>query len=258
MVPAEGATLTYAGYVQTDAAGSIAGSTLPCYDLGTYTVILDLVGTHAFDPGCDAYTCASIGGATPTRGIEQVDASLGPDGPVLSWWINDRLAYRGFRVHRAQDGGDESLVTPEPLLPPAGGAPVQMLWRDASTVAGTRYAYRIEALTASGADWYGPYALSIPALTRQLALRFAAVNPTRGVARLAVDVPAGTDAPRLDVYDVAGRHVRTLARGLLTAGQHVVEWDGLDDSGSRVRGGVYLVRLQGAREARVAHIVRLE
>ena len=32
----------------------------------------------------------------------------------------------------------------------------------------------------------------------------------------------------------------------------------LDDSGARVRGGVYLVRLQGAREARVAHIVRLD
>ena len=55
-----------------------------------------------------------------------------------------------------------------------------------------------------------------------------------------------------------GPHVRTLARGVLTAGRHIVEWDGLDDSGARVRGGVYLVRLQGAHEARVAHIVRLD
>ena len=257
-LPAQGAALTYAGVVQTNAAGSITGSTLPCYDLGTYTVILDLAGTHQFNPGCDAYTCCTVGQATATRGIEQVEASLGPDGPVLSWWVNDRFTYSGFRVHRAQDGGDESLVTPEPVTLPAGGAPVHIIWRDASAVSGTRCAYRIEALTASGADWYGPYTLSIPALPQQHALRCATVNPTRGTARLAVDVPPGTDVPRLDVYDVAGRHVRALARGALAPGQHLVDWDGLDDGGARVRGGVYMVRLQGGRAACVAHIVRLD
>lgn len=54
---------------------------------------------------------------------------------------------------------------------------------------------------------------------------------------------------RVDVYDTAGRHVRTLHDGSLDAGDHRVRWDGIDASGRRVASGVYLyaVDLQGER-----------
>jgi hypothetical protein len=56
---------------------------------------------------------------------------------------------------------------------------------------------------------------------------------------------------RLQVYDVAGRAVRTLARGWFAAGPRRVAWDGTDSLGRRVPPGVYPVVFTAAgREAR--------
>jgi hypothetical protein len=48
----------------------------------------------------------------------------------------------------------------------------------------------------------------------------------------------------LDIYDLTGRHVRTLLRGGVAAGNHSVQWDGRDDRGSSVGSGVYFYRLR--------------
>jgi hypothetical protein len=54
---------------------------------------------------------------------------------------------------------------------------------------------------------------------------------------------------RLDVYDLAGRHVRTLVAGLVAAGWRTATWDGRSDAGERVASGVYFCRLEaGTRE----------
>jgi len=47
----------------------------------------------------------------------------------------------------------------------------------------------------------------------------------------------------LKVYDVSGREVRTLINENISAGQYSVEWDGKDNNGREVSGGIYLYRL---------------
>ena len=49
---------------------------------------------------------------------------------------------------------------------------------------------------------------------------------------------------RLEVFDVQGQKVKTLADGYAGPGAYQVEWDGMDASGKSVATGVYLVRLQ--------------
>ncbi len=49
----------------------------------------------------------------------------------------------------------------------------------------------------------------------------------------------------VSVHDLAGRHVRTLHRGSLTAGDHRLQWNGADALGGPVAAGVYLVRVRG-------------
>jgi hypothetical protein len=46
------------------------------------------------------------------------------------------------------------------------------------------------------------------------------------------------------IHDAAGRQVRSLLRASVPAGRHQVEWDGRDDAGNRLGGGVYFARLQ--------------
>jgi hypothetical protein len=53
-----------------------------------------------------------------------------------------------------------------------------------------------------------------------------------------------SEAARVDVFDVAGRHIRLLHQGRLNQGNQQILWDGRDDEGSAVPTGVYFVALQ--------------
>ncbi|UCH83084.1 MAG: T9SS type A sorting domain-containing protein [Candidatus Latescibacterota bacterium] len=62
----------------------------------------------------------------------------------------------------------------------------------------------------------------------------------------------------LVVYDVKGRAVRTLVNGNVSAGDHVVEWNGLNDSGERAASGIYFCRLIAAHDIHVKKMVLLK
>jgi hypothetical protein len=53
-----------------------------------------------------------------------------------------------------------------------------------------------------------------------------------------------TAAPVLDIYDLAGRHLRHLEAGRQPPGWHTVFWDGCSTSGTIVPTGVYFARLR--------------
>jgi hypothetical protein len=67
-------------------------------------------------------------------------------------------------------------------------------------------------------------------------------NPFRGPVTIRFGL-ARAGAVRLELFDVAGRQVQTLANAVLAPGPHAVRWDGRDREGSQVRGGLYFVRL---------------
>jgi len=70
-----------------------------------------------------------------------------------------------------------------------------------------------------------------------------APNPSPGPTLLDFALAREGDV-RIRIHDVAGRTVRTLDLGTLSAGHHESSWDGLEDSGSRARAGVYFVALE--------------
>jgi hypothetical protein len=81
-------------------------------------------------------------------------------------------------------------------------------------------------------------------------------NPARGsigfVSRLEQVVGL-----QVDVFDVTGRRVRHLARPEAFHGENVIVWDGLDDRGRRVGGGVYFAHCRAGKETEVLRVVRL-
>lgn len=83
-------------------------------------------------------------------------------------------------------------------------------------------------------------------------------NPFFRSTLLRYDVPAGGAPVRVDIYDVAGRLVRTLVDAAQSGGGHAVRWDGRDAAGSAVASGVYLVRLSAGAKRRTGRIVRLD
>jgi hypothetical protein len=69
---------------------------------------------------------------------------------------------------------------------------------------------------------------------------------------------SGTDDALVEVYDLHGRRVKTLASGRFPAGSRSVVWDGRDERGAPVRSGVYFLRAEstGVREQLKVTVVR--
>lgn len=85
----------------------------------------------------------------------------------------------------------------------------------------------------------GVDAPSVEAPTRGgLTILGAAPNPFTAGTMIRFSVSRPTEAT-VKVYDTAGRAVRTLSAGTLSAGRQVVPWDGRDDANLPVASGVY-------------------
>ena len=81
-----------------------------------------------------------------------------------------------------------------------------------------------------------------PAVPSRFALHPNQPNPFRRSTSITFDLPVASTVT-LEVFDLLGRKVATLAQGAYPAGLHVVEWDLHDASGGAVRPGVYVARL---------------
>src|SRR6202008_4075090 len=77
----------------------------------------------------------------------------------------------------------------------------------------------------------------------EFGLESASPNPFRASTRIRFALPQSADV-RLDVFDPAGRRVRSLAGGAFAAARHETAWDGSDAHGHRVSGGLYFYRLE--------------
>jgi flagellar hook assembly protein FlgD len=71
-----------------------------------------------------------------------------------------------------------------------------------------------------------------------VSLQVSRPNPFREDTTWTFELPRPA-AVHVAVFDVHGRHVRTLMHGHLSEGSHAARWDGLDTDGTRVASGVY-------------------
>lgn len=100
-------------------------------------------------------------------------------------------------------------------------------------------------------------AITTPKIPKQLVLEQNYPNPVSGAnsgTRIAFQLPASSRV-RLDIYDIAGRRVRTLVNANMGAGARSAFWDGRDDAGRRVASGVYLYRLEATGKVLAKRLV---
>ncbi|MFN8589390.1 MAG: S8 family serine peptidase [Candidatus Eisenbacteria bacterium] len=90
---------------------------------------------------------------------------------------------------------------------------------------------------------------------RAFALRLARARPDQVPMRLELDLPQAVADLRVDLFDLRGARVRTLARGARPAGTHALEWDGRGAAGEPAASGVYFARASAAGASVVRRIV---
>ncbi|MFH1682074.1 MAG: M14 family zinc carboxypeptidase [Candidatus Eisenbacteria bacterium] len=87
-----------------------------------------------------------------------------------------------------------------------------------------------------------------------LALFAPSPNPAPGGTTVRFVLPSAGRV-RADVFDVNGRRVRQLVRGILPAGPQAIRWDGRDQSGNESAPGVYFIRLRTGGEEKAVKVV---
>ncbi len=72
-------------------------------------------------------------------------------------------------------------------------------------------------------------------------------NPFNPSTTINLNLPT-TSRVTIDIYNVLGAKVRVLQDGVLSAGNHSIEWDGTDNNGRELSSGIYFYRVQAGND----------
>ncbi|HLF14075.1 MAG TPA: T9SS type A sorting domain-containing protein, partial [Bacteroidota bacterium] len=82
-------------------------------------------------------------------------------------------------------------------------------------------------------------------------------NPFNPATTIGIFMPVAGEV-EIDIVDLTGRRVATLARGFRNAGHHSIDWDARGPEGLPVAGGVYLVVLRSGGLTAVRKVLHLK
>ncbi|MEP7027043.1 MAG: FlgD immunoglobulin-like domain containing protein [Candidatus Eisenbacteria bacterium] len=132
-----------------------------------------------------------------------------------------------------------------------------------NVVAGDAGTYDVVVYNACGNLVSDPASLeectvSAPGTTPPNATRLNPARPApfRASTTLSFEL-ARAGAVKLDLFDLRGAHIRTLASGWYAAGHSEVVWRGDDESGRQMPAGVYLARFQAGGFSGTQRLVRV-
>jgi hypothetical protein len=112
---------------------------------------------------------------------------------------------------------------------------------------------RLEADVRTPGTW-----VDVPADRHVATLDLAGVRPNPMIASAAISFSLSRRGPvTLEILDIQGRRVRTLAHGTLEAGSHLVDWDGRGADGVPAGSGVYFVRMEAEGHSLSHRLVRV-
>jgi hypothetical protein len=155
------------------------------------------------------------------------------ENPVLSpsnrsgeW--DARSIYRASFVGRYPNIGMWYSAFGDATCPSCPGYRPGPVWRVGFTSIGD---YRHPTLTAEAVNTASGIGATIP-------------NPTTSACTIEFDLAEPAEL-RLEVFDLLGRRLATLAAGRYPGGRHTVRWKPVHDDGTAVPSGVYTLRLVG-------------
>jgi hypothetical protein len=177
--------------------------------------------------------------------------------PVLDQWEADADSSSQFTLAYDMTSGDPYalLGTVAGVSP---GATATLSWPDLDAF--TEYEwYAVVSdghVSAAGPTWRfttGAATDAAPPAARVLALGAPVPHPVRAAARMSLELPEAAPV-ELDVVDVQGRRVATIAHGRLEAGHHSITWN----VPAGIPSGLYFVhaRVSGHTLARPVVVVR--
>lgn len=190
-----------------------------------------ILPVHAYPHGGDPYRC-SISGGYVYRG-SRIPSLQG------EYFYSDYCS-REILSLRWNQGGSFTVLTDRTaeMTPPGGYGSVASFGRD-----GLGELYVLD-LDGGRVFRIVDAASGVPRATAGFTLEQNAPNPFNPSTEIRFTLDNDAAHVRLEVFDTAGRRVKTLYDGTLPAGDHGIRWDARDRSGRSVGSGLYLARLE--------------
>jgi len=174
---------------------------------------------------------------------------------ILRWTTLSEHENFGFHVYRHGETSGAYVRITDAIIPGAGTSSVRQDYpcADEDIVPGSSYSYKLADIDFQGNETqHGP--VSVTVFPSELTLHGVHPNPFKEEATVKIDLSAKGHV-RLNVYNLAGELVRTLANDEMEAGLHEINWDGQDDDGRIVSPGVYTCRVQSNETERSGKLI---
>lgn len=188
----------------------------------------------------------SIDNLIPTAPTNLMANKVGLSDVKLTWDDPVDEDFNYFAVYRSTAPGVE--VKPENLVATLTGTE----FTDAQLEMEHTYYYRIFAYDFSGNKSEPSEEVSMllsgvegknNAVPKEFTLGQNYPNPFNPSTTIEFGVPKA-EYVKINIFDIRGVHVRSLAQGTFAAGYHTIHWDGRNDTGNKVSAGAYMYRLE--------------
>jgi photosystem II stability/assembly factor-like uncharacterized protein len=168
--------------------------------------------------------------------FQQFFATASGQAVHLSWDIWSDVPIEEFRLYRS-DGRVSGIGSLIAIIDP-----MERSYSDKDIRPGTEYQYMLAAVGRDGREtWSQEISAQMPVM--ELALLQNHPNPFNPYTMIRFRIPERMHV-ELGIYDVTGRHIRTLINAPCKPGETSLEWDGRDFSGNPVSSGIYFYRLK--------------
>jgi hypothetical protein len=220
---------------------------------GTYWIIVDGRANHT-----NNYTLSLYCGDEPLPvELTSYSASNVDGGVALHWSVASERNNDRFEIRRErEDSGDLEQIA---SVSGRGSATTQAnyTYTDATAIASIAYTYHLSSVDVNGTrhelgSASAVYEAPKPVMTGDFKLVGNYPNPFNPTTTIRFEVAQAMDLS-LQVFDVNGRLIRTLAHGRYAQGSYDVGFDGSDLSS-----GLYFARLTGASRSDLMKLILMK
>jgi hypothetical protein len=168
-------------------------------------------------------------------------------GITICWRTESEVNTAGFHVWKSEGVDNNYKRITTSMIPGQGNSSTahEYSYSDKEVQQGVLYWYKIEEIPMEGSStFYGPIVVEgVNTRPTEFDMAQNYPNPFNPQTTIDYQLPDNTHVT-IRVYNLVGQLVKILVNKDMTAGYFNVTWDGLDQEGSKVSSGIYLVRMQ--------------
>lgn len=176
--------------------------------------------------------------------LTSFNAEVEGNNVKLNWTAATQLNNQGFEIQRKAEGLDFQTVG---FIKGAGTTSDQKSYSYSDkNLQDGNYTYRLKQVDFNGAYAYSSTVNVSVVMPKVYSLSQNYPNPFNPTTMIKYSVPEAQHVT-LEIYNSLGEKIRTLVNSAQEAGNHTVQWDGLNSSGRSTASGMYLYKITAGK-----------